>query len=75
MSLLQCRFCYRIAAPEEKRCPRCAQHLRDPLRPPHLIAALARDRRTLGLLLLGSVACGLLLFTGVRLFIRVWWEP
>jgi hypothetical protein len=72
MSLLQCRVCYRLAAPEEKRCPRCRQLLRDPLRPPHLAAALLRERRTLGLLAAGSLASILLLMTVVVLLTVAW---
>ena len=72
MSLRQCRFCYRIANHGEKRCARCAQHLRDPLHPRHLAAALVRDRKTLGLLLLGSLAGALLLFMGIGLFFQGW---
>jgi hypothetical protein len=72
MSLLHCRICHRLAAPEEKRCPRCRQLLRDPLRPPHLIAAVARDRRARGLLLGGAGAAALLLLAAVQLFIQVW---
>ena len=72
MSLLQCRNCYRLAAPEEKRCPRCRQLLRDPLRPPHLAAALLRERRTLGLLAAGALASILLLVTAVELFVVMW---
>ncbi len=61
MALLQCRVCYRLADPEEKRCHRCWQLLSDPLRPPHIIAALARDRRTALVLLLAPLALCLLL--------------
>ena len=72
MSRLQCCICYRLAAPEEKRCPRCGQLLKNPLRPPHLAAALVRDRRTLSLLLGGTLAIVLLLLAGVQLFVHVW---
>ena len=72
MSRLQCRICGRIAAPEEKRCPRCRQLLKDPLRPPHLAAALARDRRTLILMIGGGLAVTLLLVAAVQLFGQLW---
>ena len=72
MTLLQCRICYRLAAAEEKRCTRCGQLLREPLRPPHLAAALLRERRSLALLVAGSVALVLLLVTGVELYTILW---
>ena len=72
MSLLQCRICYRLVAPEEKRCARCGQLLREPLRPPHLAAALLRERRTLGLLVACSLAFILLLVTAFALFTVTW---
>jgi hypothetical protein len=72
MSLLQCCICYRLAAPKEERCPRCRQLLKDPLRPPHLAAALLRECRTLGLLAAGSMASILLLVRAVELFTMMW---
>jgi len=72
VSLLQCRICYRLFAPEEKRCARCGQLLKEPLRPPHLAAALLRERRTLGLLAAVSPASVLLLVTAFALFVVTW---
>jgi hypothetical protein len=68
MSLLQCRVCYRLVAPEEKRCARCGQLLREPLRPPHLAAALLRERRTLALL------ASVLLFVAAVALLTAMWE-
>ena len=72
MTLLQCRICYRLVSPEEKRCTRCRQLLRDPLRPPHLAAALLRERRTLALLVAVSLASALLLVAAVALYTATW---